>query len=106
MEDVAGLLFKPKQAKIIALLSRPDKEWTIGELAKESGSTYVHASRFIVACEDAGIIQAEIIGRSKKISLTEKGKKISVTLADLLVAMAAPNEKAQPQPVIQKPTVV
>ncbi len=83
MEGLEGLIFKEKQTKIISLLGDPRKEWHLSDLAKESGTTYVHASRFVSKCEHAGLLGYEKHGRIKRIFLTEKGARIAVKIADI-----------------------
>ena len=78
------LLFKDKQIRLLIALSKPEKEWYISELAKEVGVTYVHTSRFLSACELAGIVSSEKHGRLKRIFLTEKGKKTVASISDIL----------------------
>jgi DNA-binding MarR family transcriptional regulator len=95
MSDSIGmLLFKEKQLRLLLALSKPDREWHITDLAKEAQVTYVHTSRFISKCEDAGLVIAERHGKIKKLILTEKGREIADTLLGIIAKM---NQAAQPQ---------
>lgn len=112
MEAGPQLLFKEKQARILALLSKEGREWHLAELAQESGSTYVHTSRFISACEKAGIVTAELHGRRKNVILTDKGRKIAQNVAEI-VGIVTGQIKVAPQagapaqaPPVQAPAAV
>jgi len=53
MKDFGSLFFKEKQVKAFLLMASTNnqQEWNISNLAKSSGITYVHLSRFINECE-------------------------------------------------------
>ena len=71
------LIFREKQARLIMALADSSKEWYLSDLAKNTGVTYIHASRFISRCEKSGIAASEKHGKIKRIFLTEKGRQIA-----------------------------
>ncbi len=97
MDDTVGtLLLKDKQAKILSTLASSDKEWHIADLAKASEVTYVHTSKFISKCEEAGIIGSERHGRVKRLFLTEKGKDVAKSVSNILDKIR-PSEPEEPE---------
>lgn len=66
-----------KHASIILALKDTTQQWYISSLAKASGTTYVHASTFLLKCEKLGIVISEKHGKSKIIKLTDSGAKIA-----------------------------
>lgn len=98
MQDSLGtLFFKDKQVRLLALLTTPNKEWHISDLAKEANVTYVHTSKFIKKCEQYGIVLAERHGRVKRLILTEKGVYVAKSLAGITERINAP-APVQPKP--------
>ncbi len=91
------LLLKDKQARIILTLAGSEKEWHLSRIAKETGVTYIHTSRFVSKCEKKGIIGSELHGKLKKIFLTEKGKKIALDLKSIITKMNSVEETGQPE---------
>lgn len=101
MDDTVGtLLLKDKQVKLISKLAIQGREWHIADLAKEAEVTYVHTSKFISKCEEAGIVASERHGRVKRLYLTDKGKEIAKNVANIIERI---NEVEQPgQQQVQK----
>ena len=97
MEGLDGLIFKEKQARILALLSGARREWHLSDLAKESGTTYVHTSRFVALCERAGLAGSEMHGKVKRIFLTDKGAKIAVKISEIGELAKAQQQAPQQQ---------
>ena len=101
MDDTVGtLLLKDKQAKILSILASSDKEWHIADLAKAAEVTYVHTSKFIGKCEEAGIVSSERHGRVKRLFLTEKGKDVAKSVFNILdkINPSSQTEQAPPSP--------
>ncbi|MCL5428126.1 MAG: MarR family winged helix-turn-helix transcriptional regulator [Candidatus Marsarchaeota archaeon] len=102
MEGLDGLIFKEKQSRILMLMGDSRREWHLSDLAKESGSTYVHASRFVTRCESAGLIGSEMHGKVKRVFLTEKGARIVAKIAEIeglsKADQNAPQAQQQTQP--------
>jgi DNA-binding MarR family transcriptional regulator len=90
------LLFKDKQARLLLMLSDSGREWYIADLAKAANVTYIHTSRFLGRCEEAGMVRSEKHGRMKRIFLTEKGIDVARGLADVIGRMQAPTPQAKP----------
>lgn len=78
-----NILLKQKQIRIILALKDNSQTWYISNLAKASGTTYVHSCNFLSVCESMGITESEKHGKLKLIRLTEKGHK----LADLIASI-------------------
>ena len=83
-DNIGTLLLKDKQAKILSILASSEKEWHIVDLAKAAEVTYVHTSKFIGKCEEAGIVSSERHGRVKRLFLTEKGKDVAKSVSNIL----------------------
>ncbi len=96
-DSIGMLLFKEKQLRLLSLLTRPNKEWHLSDLAKEANVTYVHTSKFIKKCEEYGIVASEKHGRVKRLYLTEKGNKIAKDIASVSERISTP------EPLQQKP---
>ncbi len=77
------IIFKDKQARILLSLKASGQELYISSLAKATGTTYVHACKFLRECESRGITASERHGRVKVIKLTDKG----VQLAGMIESM-------------------
>ncbi|MEM0200975.1 MAG: winged helix DNA-binding protein [Candidatus Micrarchaeaceae archaeon] len=78
------LLFKEKQIRILLALLNQEKQLYISDLAKITGVTYVHTSRFLSSCERLGLISYEKHGKIKTIFLTQKGKDVTVHVQSIL----------------------
>ncbi|MCL4364844.1 MAG: MarR family transcriptional regulator [Candidatus Marsarchaeota archaeon] len=104
MDDTVGtLLLKDKQAKILSILAGSEKEWHIADLAKAAEVTYVHTSKFIGKCEEAGIVGSERHGRVKRLFLTEKGKDVAKSVSNILDKIRIPDMPGQaPAPAPQQ----
>lgn len=89
MENLLNLIFKDKQARIISRLRDESHEWYMSNLARETGTTYVHVSRFISRCEAIGIVGSEKHGNIKVIRLTERGKRIAGMMEEIYSLMNA-----------------
>lgn len=100
-DSIGTLLFKDKQARLLLTLFNTSKEWYISDLAKTANVTYIHTSRFIGRCEEAGMIRSEKHGRMKRLVLTEKGRDIAQGLASIMSRMQAPATAAPKQPAPQ-----
>ncbi len=83
-DSTSPLLFKDKQSRLLLALNGNSKEWYISDLARETGVTYIHATKFIARCEEAGIIESEKHGRLKRIFLTEKGKSVAASILSIM----------------------
>ena len=78
------IILKEKQIKIILLLLKQEKNNYISDIAKLTGVSYVHVSRFLSACEDKKLISYEKHGRIKSIFLTDKGKEVANHIEKIL----------------------
>ncbi|MGD0510234.1 MAG: hypothetical protein ABSA33_00170 [Candidatus Micrarchaeaceae archaeon] len=87
-----NIILKQKQTKILLALKDTSQSWYISSLAKASGTTYVHACNFLVACEALGIVSSEKHGKMKMIMLTERGLKIAemITSINSLINLQEP----------------
>jgi DNA-binding MarR family transcriptional regulator len=83
MGSFGRLFFKEKQIKAFLALASSQQEWNISNLAKLTGITYVHLSRFINECEKAGLIESDKHGRIKGIRLTQKGAEVASHISSI-----------------------
>lgn len=88
------IILKDKQARIIISLKSKEQEWYLSSLAKATGTTYVHACKFIAACEGKGLTESERHGRIKVIRLTDKGIQLAELVAEIYGIMNQPQRKA------------
>ncbi|NYZ77102.1 MarR family transcriptional regulator [Candidatus Micrarchaeota archaeon] len=70
-----------KPCRMMVLLKESGSKY-ISELAKESGATYVHATKLIRHLEKEGIVTIEQNGKKRMVKLTEKGMKIATALSE------------------------
>lgn len=85
MNEKSGiLLFKDKQIRILLAILKQEKQPYISDLAKITGVTYVHTSRFLSSCERLGLISYERHGKIKTIFLTPKGKEITIQIQNII----------------------
>lgn len=103
-DSIGTLLFKDKQVRILSMLTIPNREWHIADLAREANVTYVHTSKFIKKCEAFGIVKSEKHGRVKNLLLTEKGSQIAKSVASINEKITSPEPVAQPKPAQPKPS--
>ncbi|MDE1850303.1 MAG: winged helix-turn-helix transcriptional regulator [Candidatus Micrarchaeota archaeon] len=94
-EKEGALLFKEKQIKILLALSDKSKGWNLTEVSKAAGATYVHTSKFVSRCEELGIVQVEMHGKIKTLSLTPKGTEIADGISKIVERMSVVS-KAEP----------
>lgn len=97
-EESGTLLFKEKQTRIMLSMLDERREWYLSELAKNSGVTYIHTSRFIKRCETSGLVHTEKHGRMKRVLLTEKGKSVAQDLKLLMAKVGAHEPPVQENP--------
>jgi predicted transcriptional regulator len=98
--NTENILLKQKQAKILLTLRDTNQNWYISSIAKASGTTYVHACNFLVACEGLGITTSEKHGKLKIIKLTEKGMRVAdivLTLSNLVNIQEQQRLQQEPQ---------
>ncbi|MGC8479411.1 MAG: hypothetical protein ACP5M9_01955 [Candidatus Micrarchaeia archaeon] len=84
MENGELIILKEKQIKILLLLLKQEKNNYISDIAKITGVSYVHTSRFLSACEDKKLISYEKHGKIKSIFLTDKGKEVASYIEKIL----------------------
>ena len=81
---VLDLVLRVKPARLLVCLKNEEHEWHVSWLAKESGMTYVYATRILKDFERAGLVLFERKGKLKLVRLTDKGLKIANCLEDLV----------------------
>lgn len=89
------IILKDKQARIILSLKSKEQEWYLSSLAKATGTTYVHACKFINACEGKGLTESERHGRIKAIKLTERGVQLAELVSGIYGIMNQPQKEAE-----------
>ena len=75
---------RERPTALLLLLRDTSKEWYVSSLSRKSGLTYVHTVKVLEQLLNLGIIEFGKKGRKKIIILTEKGKKISSSLNDII----------------------
>lgn len=76
------IIFHPKPAKLLTLLLQ-ERIWYPSDLAKESGQSYVYASKLIKQFEQKGVVVLSLKGKRSFVKLTEKGEKIAKGLSEI-----------------------
>ena len=97
------IILKDKQARIILSLKSKDQEWYLSSLAKATGTTYVHACKFITACESKGLTESERRGRVKTIRLTDKGMQVADLISGIYGIVGQQQKKAQEREKAKEP---
>ena len=95
MEESA--IIRSKQAGILLCLNDQSKDWSISELAKSTGTTYVHVCNFIRDCEARGIVESQKNGKDKMIKLTEKGRLLTSHISGIYALLEQKNPETQNQ---------
>jgi len=71
-----NLFIYPVPYKILNLLSSPENsKWNLTKLCRKSYHSYSQIGKIILDFEENGIVKCEKIGRTKYITLTDKGKR-------------------------------
>jgi len=81
-ENKLSIIFKRKPLRILLLLLQ-NKKWYPSLLARESGQSYVHATKILNALEDIGLVSFDSTGKKKIITLTEKGEKLARAIEEV-----------------------
>ena len=77
------------QAEILcAVLTNPNREWTLGELAKVSGQSLPTVQREIERAEQAALVESRRIGRQRMVKAGPS--PIAIMLANLLLMSYGP----------------
>lgn len=84
-------ILRSKQAGILLCLNDQSKDWSISELAKSTGTTYVHVCNFIRDCEIRGIVESQKHGKDKMIKLTEKGRLLTSHISGIYALLDQKN---------------
>ncbi|MCL4404615.1 MAG: MarR family winged helix-turn-helix transcriptional regulator [Candidatus Marsarchaeota archaeon] len=88
-------ILRAKQADVLMCLRDKTKDWSIGELAGKTGSTYVHVCNFIRECESKGIVESQKHGKDKMIKLTNKGELLASHIDSIYSLLNQSQEQAQ-----------
>lgn len=75
---------RERPTALLLLLRDTSKEWYVSSIARKSGLTYIHTITVLEQLSNLGIIEYGKKGRKKLVVLTEKGKKISSSLNDII----------------------
>jgi predicted transcriptional regulator len=94
-----NIIFKQKQTKILLILKDTSQNWYISNIAKASGTTYVHTCNFLTECENLGITFSEKHGKLKIIKLTDRGLRLAdlITTINSLVNMQEQQKTSEQQ---------
>jgi DNA-binding MarR family transcriptional regulator len=80
------LLIRKKQAAVFSFL-RSHEEAYLSQIAKETGTTYVHITNFVSILEEKGYVQIIPKAKKKLVKLTEKGKEVCARMESLREAL-------------------
>lgn len=75
---------RERPTSILILLRDTNKEWCISSLNSKSGLTYPHTVKVLKHYSMLGLVEFSTQGRKKIVKLTEKGKKITSSLNDII----------------------
>ncbi|MCD6549849.1 helix-turn-helix transcriptional regulator [Candidatus Micrarchaeota archaeon] len=81
--DLKRLFFHLKPVAMITCL-KDGSEWSISQLAKESGATYVYTHGIIKRLVQAGFVHTRLEGKRRMVKLTEEGSVIAQLLEEAL----------------------
>jgi len=87
-KPLANLLLRLKPCRVLVLLKDSAQSWYPSKLAKAAGSTYVHTTKLLSKFQKADLVKFETKGRTKTVTLTEKGVMVAKLLEDLTEKMA------------------
>ena len=76
-EELLKIFLKEKPAKTLILLRDKSKRWYVSALAKLVDTTYPHMVKLINRLEEAGIVKTKKEGRTRYVTLTEKGEELA-----------------------------
>ncbi len=98
--NTKSLLVKPKPTSVLLLLKDTSNEWYPSKLAREAGATYVYTTQLLSKFEKAGLVRFSFQGKTKMVTLTEKGVIVSTALEELVKKIEPPEQKEEkpPQP--------
>lgn len=82
------ILFHKKPAALLTLLLQ-DKLWYPSALARESGQSYVYATKIVNQFEKDGLIVCTPKGKRRIVKLTEKGDKIARTINEISTILSS-----------------
>jgi predicted transcriptional regulator len=77
-------LFLQKKPKEILFYLKNQTSANISEIAVKTNSTYAHSFNLVKELEDLGIIITKKRGRSKVVTLTEKGRELATLLEEFI----------------------
>lgn len=78
-----NVFLRLKPCKVVILLKDSNSKY-ISELAKESGTTYVHTTKLLRKLEKNEIVKIEPNGKKRMVKLTDKGNKIAAALSEAI----------------------
>jgi|Deesub1362B_J571_1020462.scaffolds.fasta_scaffold06354_2 predicted transcriptional regulator len=80
-------LFLQKKPKEILFYLKSENSANISEIAAKTNSTYAHSFNLIRELEDLGIVITKKKGRSKVVTLTEKGRDLAALLEEFVTML-------------------
>jgi len=75
---------RERPAALLLLLRNNTKSWHVSSLSREAGLTYLHTLNVLNQFYNLGLVEYKPEGRKKVVLLTEKGKRISSVLNQLM----------------------
>jgi predicted transcriptional regulator len=80
-------LFLQKKPKEILIYLKNKNSANISEIAAKTNSTYAHSFNLIRDLENLGIVTTKKKGRSKVVTLTEKGRDLAALLEEFIAVL-------------------
>jgi len=80
------------------LLALKGRELYLTSLARESGLTYAYVAGIISDFEKEGIVSTKKEGRERRISLAEKGDRLSFSFQEILNLLREEQKKEEMKP--------
>lgn len=68
-----SLFGRPKPCRIITTLRDTESNWHLSKLAKTSDTTYVYVTKLISQLQKGGLVDVQVKGKKRMVTLTEKG---------------------------------
>jgi len=82
--SVSEMIFREKPVSLLLSLKDGGKRWYASSLARESGLSYVHATKLLNKLAEEGVVEFDNDKKMKFVSLTPKGQRIVLALEELV----------------------
>lgn len=80
-------VLRVKNARMLAVMRLDTRKWYASSLARETGMSYVYASRMLAVFASEGLIELKREGKTRRASLTESGLRVANALDEILARL-------------------